>query len=161
MRTRAAVSPLSIPLALSFLFVCAFPSLSPAQAAPPPPASGAGEPPLIPMKDFFRNPEKAGFQLSPNGEYVAFLMPWQNRLNVHVQKTGEDKVTRVTSATERDILGCAWKGNGRLLYLQDKGGDENYHLFAVNIDGSEAKELTPFDKAKAEFVDKLEDNWHG
>ncbi len=39
--------------------------------------AGAKEAPLIPMKDFFRNPEKVDFQLSPNGEYLAFLQPWQ------------------------------------------------------------------------------------
>ena len=85
----------------------------------------AQQPPVIPMKDFFRNPEKVCFQLSPNGEYLAFLAPWQSRLNVHVQKIGEEKVTRITEATERDIMGYAWKGNGRIVYVQDTGGDEN------------------------------------
>ena len=121
-------------------------------------SAAAADAPLIPMKDFFRNPEKLSFQLSPNGEYVAFLMPWQTRLNVHVQKIGEDEVARVTSATERDILGFTWKGNDRILYLQDQGGDENYRLYAVGIDGSNPKNLTPYEKIQTRFVDELEDN---
>jgi len=54
---------------------------------------------LIPMEDFFRNPEKTSFSLSPNGEHLAFMKPWENRLNVHVQKIGEEEVTRITSAS--------------------------------------------------------------
>ncbi|GAI63046.1 unnamed protein product, partial [marine sediment metagenome] len=50
--------------------------------------SNQDETPLIPMRDFFRNPEKIGFSLSPNGVYWAFLQPWENRLNIHVQKIG-------------------------------------------------------------------------
>ncbi len=116
-----------------------------------------GLPPLIPMKDFFRNPEKAGFQISPNGEYLAFLAPWETRLNVHVQKIGEEKVTRVTSSRERDILGFTWKGNDRIVYVQDTAGDENYRAYAVGIDGSDPKDLTPFEKVKVGLVDDLKD----
>ncbi len=118
----------------------------------------AGDPPVIPMRDFFRNPEQIQFQLSPNGEYVAFLKPWQTRLNVHVQRIGDDEVTRVTSATERDIYGFTWKGNDRILYVQDQGGDENFRLYAVGIDGTSPKDLTPFEKTQTRFVDELEDN---
>jgi dipeptidyl aminopeptidase/acylaminoacyl peptidase len=118
----------------------------------------AKEAPLIPMKDFFRNPEKVYFQLSPNGAYLAFLQPWQSRLNVHVQKIGEETATRVTEATARDVAGYAWKGNERIIYILDKGGDENFRLYAVNIDGTNPKDLTPFEKVRVEIVDILEDN---
>jgi len=121
-------------------------------------APRAAEPPLIPMRDFFRNPEKVGFQLSPNGQSIAFLQPWNTRLNIFVQKIGEAQATRVTSATERDITGFTWKGNGRILYILDEGGDENYRVYAVNTDGGNPKELTPFDEVRADFVDELEDN---
>ncbi len=121
-------------------------------------ASFAQQPPVIPMKDFFRNPERIFFQLSPNGEYLAFLAPFQNRMNVHVQKIGEQNAVRVTGATERDIASYRWKGNGRIVYVQDTGGDENYRAYAVDIDGTNPKELTPFPKVRVEFVDILEDN---
>ncbi|MFB3909661.1 MAG: alpha/beta hydrolase family protein [Candidatus Eisenbacteria bacterium] len=129
-----------------------------ASVLPVTPAYGDGLPPLIPMRDFFRNPEKVAYELSPNGEYLAFLAPWESRLNVHVQKIGEETVTRVTSAKERDILGYIWKGNGRILYVQDTAGDENYRAYAVGIDGSNLKELTPFEKVQVRFVDELKDD---
>jgi dipeptidyl aminopeptidase/acylaminoacyl peptidase len=117
-----------------------------------------GLPPLIPMKDFFRNSEKVSFQLSPNGLYLAFMEPWKSRLNVHVQKFGEEKVTRITSATKRDIASFFWANNHRIVFIQDKGGDENFKLYAVEIDGSNPKELIPFDKVRVRIIDDLEEN---
>src|SRR5688572_11440848 len=115
--------------------------------------------PLIPMKDFFRNPEKVAYQLSPNGEYLAFLQPWEKRLNVFVEKIGSGQpAVRVTSAKQRDISGFAWKGDNRIVYVQDTGGDENYRLYAVSIDGSNQKDLTPFEKVRAQIIDRLERN---
>jgi len=118
----------------------------------------AALPPLIPLKDFFRNPVKVGYSLSPNGEYLAFMQPWENRLNVFIEKIGSGQATRVTSAKERDIAGYAWKGDNRIVYIQDTGGDENYRLYAVGIDGSNPKDLTPFEKVRAQIIDRLEQN---
>ena len=115
-------------------------------------------PRLIPMKDFFRNPESAVFGLSPDGSHLAFLKPWENRLNVHVQKIGEEEATRITGATERDIDDYFWANNNRIAYVQDTAGDENFRLYAVNIDSSDLKELTPFEKVKVELIDKLKND---
>ena len=122
------------------------------------PASPPKGEPLIPMKDFFRNPEKTAFKISPDGQYLAFLMPWQHRLNVYVQRIGEDRVTRVTQATQRDITDYLWAKNGRIVYLQDQAGNENYRAYAVNADGSNPMELTPFPQVKVQILDDLEEN---
>ncbi|GAH48144.1 unnamed protein product, partial [marine sediment metagenome] len=76
--------------------------------------SNQDEVPLIPMRDFFKNPEKIGFSLSPDGTYWAFLQPWENRLNIHVQKIGEEKIARITEATKRDIAGYLWATDNRI-----------------------------------------------
>ena len=115
-------------------------------------------PRLIPLEDFFKNPESTGYDLSPDGAHIAFLKPWQKRLNVHVQKIGEEEVTRITSATERDIAGFIWANNERIAYVQDTAGDENFRLYAVNIDGSDFQELTPFEKVRVGIVDELEND---
>ena len=115
-------------------------------------------PRLIPMEDFFRNPESTGYDLSPDGEHLAFLKPWESRLNVHVQKIGEEEATRITSATERDIAGYIWANNERIAYVQDTAGDENFRVYAVNIDGSDFKELTPFEKVRTGIIDELEND---
>ncbi len=114
--------------------------------------------PLIPLEDFFKNPEKTAYQLSPDGENLAFMMPWKNRLNVFMQRTGQNENTRLTSAEERDIAGYFWANNKRIAYVQDKGGDENFRLYAVDIDGSNQKDLTPFERVRVELIDELKDN---
>ncbi len=116
------------------------------------------EVPLIPMKDFFRNPEKRSFQISPDGNFLSFMQPVNSRMNVFIQKIGEEETTQVTFATERDIAGYFWKGNNRIIYIQDSKGDENFRLYAVDRDGRNQKDLTPFEKVRAGIVDDLEDN---
>jgi len=123
--------------------------------SPPAHAAASG---IIPLEDFFRNPEKAGFQLSPDGEHVAFLQPWSSRLNVYVQKVGSTKVTRITGATARDIGGFYWVNDDRIAYLQDEGGDENFRIYAVNTDGTDRKDLTSFQNTRAGLVDGLRDS---
>jgi dipeptidyl aminopeptidase/acylaminoacyl peptidase len=113
---------------------------------------------LIPLRDFFRNPEKAGYSLSPEGEYFAFLAPWENRLNIFIQKFGETEAKRITSVTDRDLVGYFWASNERIVYARDQAGEENFHLYAVNIDGSNPVDLTPFEGVRAGVIDDLRDN---
>jgi len=86
------------------------------------------------------------------------MIPWKNRLNVFIQKTGRDEIKRLTSAEERDIAGYFWANNKRIAYVQDKGGDENFRLYAVDVDGNNQKDLTPFEKVRVELIDELKDN---
>ena len=85
------------------------------------------------------------------------MAPYEKRLNIFVQKVGADSAVRVTSETARDIAGYLWKGNNRILFLKDTGGDENFQLYGVNTDGSELKGLTVFDKVRTELIDDLKD----
>ncbi|MCF7803516.1 MAG: S9 family peptidase [Candidatus Marinimicrobia bacterium] len=109
------------------------------------------------MEDFFRNPQQTSFQLSPDGEKLAFLAPWKNRLNIHIREIETDNSTRITAATERDIAGYLWANNTRIVFLQDTAGDENFRLFAVDIDGKNHTRLTPFNDVRVQIVDDLED----
>lgn len=131
-------------LILILVTMIAFSCTSPEQKATP-----------VAMEDFFKNPEKTGFKLSPNGEYFSYLAPYESRLNVFVQKIGEDNAIRITSETERDLAGYLWANNNRILYLKDTGGDENFQLYGVNIDGTELVELTVFEGVRTELIDEL------
>lgn len=110
----------------------------------------------IPTEDFFRNPEQTAFSLSPGGEYVACKKPWQDRLNIFVRNVDTGEEVRVTNATARDIDNYAWVTDQRLVYTGDTGGDENFRVYAVNADGSDLKELTPFSGVRVQLLDKLE-----
>lgn len=114
---------------------------------------------LIPLKDFFRNPEKTRYNLSPDGTYLAYLAPYESRMNIHIQKMGSDAApVRITSSTDRDLSGFMWASNDRILYIRDFGGDENFHVFGVDITGENDADLTPFENTRAQMIDDLEDD---
>ena len=113
---------------------------------------------VIPMKDFFRNPDIAYFSLSPNGEKISFTKPYKNRMNIFVSDLGSDDTTQVTFIEDRDVEAYFWKTNKRIIYVRDNDGDENYHLYAVDDDGKNQKDLTPYDEVNVQVVDELEEN---
>jgi dipeptidyl aminopeptidase/acylaminoacyl peptidase len=129
-------------------------------AAGPIPAFAAA-PPLIDVKEFFKNPDQSGHELSPSGDYIAYLASWNNRLNVWVKKIGDDTPHRITSDTARDIRSFTWTTDDRIVYAQDTGGDENFKLFSVKRDGAGLIGLTPWDGVRAELIDvPYEDRQH-
>src|ERR1700740_3758041 len=115
-------------------------------------------PTKLPLQDFFRNPQAAGYTLSDDGKFLAFLAPWQDRLNVWVQSVDGGEAKRLTDVTDRDLAGVSLKGNDLLLFEKDNGGDENYHLFVVARTGGEPRDLTPFPGVRVSIVDDLQDD---
>lgn len=111
----------------------------------------------IPLEDFFKNPEKTRYQISPDGKYYSFMAPYEKRMNIFVQEIGKDQPVRLTSETDRDISGYFWKNPTRILFLKDTGGDENYKLYGVNADGSNLVCFTDFPKVRTELIDQLDD----
>jgi dipeptidyl aminopeptidase/acylaminoacyl peptidase len=96
---------------------------------------GAQSPPLIDRELFFGDPEIAGAQISPDGAFIAFIKPFKGTRNVWVKKTAEPFTSAkpITADTKRPIPGYFWSRDGKyILFVQDKGGDENYNVYAVN-----------------------------
>jgi len=122
-------------------------------------AGGTSCPHRIEMRDFFRDPQKAGYDISPNGEYLSYMAPYEGCMNIFVRECVSGKVDMVSSETERPITGgYFWKGDGRIVYIKDFGGDENFHIVSVNRDGTGLRDLTPFPGVRAEIVDELLDD---
>jgi len=109
----------------------------------------------IPVEDFFKNPEKTSYKISPDGKFYSYLAPFENRLNIHIQERGKNEVKRITSETDRDIAGYFWPNNEQILYLKDKGGDENYKVYLANINGDEPKCMTDFDGVRSMIIEDL------
>ena len=117
--------------------------------------------PIIPLEDFFKNPEKSSFQISPNGQFISYMKPWEEgnrRMNVYVKPFDSEKEIRITNAKKRSLYGYFWLNNNRVAYIQDKGGDENIHIYAVDIDGTNDIDLTPFENIQARITDDLEED---
>jgi hypothetical protein len=91
--------------------------------------------PLIDRELFFGDPEIAGAQISPDGEYLSFLKPWESTLNLWVKRRDEPFETawRLTAETKRPILSYFWSRDGKyVLYVKDHEGDENFNLYGVD-----------------------------
>lgn len=109
----------------------------------------------IPLEDFFRNPEKTAYQISPNGEYFSYKAPYESRMNIFAKKRGSDEAVRLTSETDRDIAGYFWPNNDQILYIKDDGGNENWKLYGVNIDGTGLICYTDYENVRTEILEDL------
>lgn len=112
--------------------------------------------PKISIEDFFKNPDKFSWRISPDGEYASYLSPYHGHTNVFVRKITDSVGTPVTNDTVRNIYRYMWKGD-RIVYLQDIGGDENFQMFSVAKNGKDMKALTPFPKVRTEILDNWSD----
>lgn len=110
----------------------------------------------IPLEDFFKNPEKSRYRISPDGKYYSYMAPYENRMNIFVQEIGSDDAIRLTSETDRDISNYFWKNPTRILFMKDTGGDENFRLYGVNVDGTNLVCFTDFPEVRTEIIDDLE-----
>ncbi len=104
---------------------------------------------LIPRDVLFGNPEKASPQLSPTGDRIAYLAPDQKGvLNVWVRTLGKTDDKLVTSDKKRGIRSFQWQMDGEhILYVQDRDGDENWHIFQTNIASRVTRDLTAYEGA--------------
>ena len=118
-------------------------------------------PPIIDREIFFGDPEISGAQLSPDGKYITFIKPFKNVRNIWIKERKEafDKARPLTADTTRPIPGYFWSQDSKyVLYVQDKGGDENYRVYAIDptVAGDPvppARTLTPQEKIRAMIID--------
>ena len=109
--------------------------------------------PLIPRDVLFGNPQRAQARLSHDGKWISFQAPVDNVMNIWVAPVDDiSKAQPVTDEKVRPIPGYSWAyDNKHILYIQDKNGDENYHLYATNVATRETKDLTPIEGVRAEI----------
>ncbi|NNF06113.1 MAG: prolyl oligopeptidase family serine peptidase [Candidatus Eisenbacteria bacterium] len=122
-------------------------------------AAVAELPPIIDRELFFGDPEISGAQLSPDGKYISFIKPYKDVRNVWVKGIDEDfEDARPITADDAPVPGYFWSQDGRfILYVQDKGGNEDFHVYSVDPQGKanadsgvpEARDLTPIDGVRA------------
>jgi dipeptidyl aminopeptidase/acylaminoacyl peptidase len=117
-----------------------------------PKKAGAAETPLIPRQVLFGNPDRTAARISPNGKRLAYLAPVDGVLNVWVGPIDKPSAARaVTRDKLRGIRSFYWAyTNEHIVYLQDAGGDENWHVYLVDLASSEIADLTPLEQVNAQ-----------
>jgi len=97
--------------------------------------AAAQQPALIDREVFFGNPEYAGAQISPDGKFISFIKPYNGTMNIWVKETKAPFASAkpLTNDTARPVRGYFWSRDSKyVLFVQDKGGDENFNVYAVN-----------------------------
>ena len=102
------------------------------------PARAAEKPvPEIPVSTFFQAPTITSLVFSPNGKYIACLIPYERRMNLAVIDLEKGTKNLLTNFKDRQAQNPSWASNDRLLFRVDDEGKESFSLYAVNRDGSE------------------------
>lgn len=118
-------------------------------------ASRDSVPPLIPIEALYESPSMQWGGISPDGHWLSYMKSWRGHQNVFVRAVGSGAERNVSRDSVRSIGSYWWSGDGkRILWLQDRGGDENYHLFASDIADTTAnvRDLTPFKNIEVEVL---------
>jgi len=116
-------------------------------------AAAHAEVPLIPREVLFGNPERTGPRISPDGKRLAWLQPDKGVLQVWVQVLGKDDAAAVSADRQRPIRRFRWgQDSVTVLYSQDSRGDENWHIYGVDLASKQVRDLTPFEGVRAEIV---------
>ncbi len=118
-----------------------------------PGANKPGQVELIPRDILFGNPDRAAARISPDGQQLAYLAPVNDVLNVWVGPLDDpDAAKPVTDDKERGIRTYFWAfSNEHIVYLQDVGGDEDWHVYVVNLKTGDTKDLTPLEGVAAQI----------
>lgn len=125
---------------------------APAKKAPQAPPYLAGVP-LIPRDVLFGNPDKAAARISPDGKRLSYLAPVEGVLNVWVGPADDPAAAKpVTHDKKRGIRTYFWAFTSEhIIYLQDAGGDEDWHVYSVDLAAGQTKDLTPLEKVNAQI----------
>lgn len=108
---------------------------------------------MIPREILFGNPEKNEPRISPDGTRLAFTAPYRGVLNVWVKTVGKEDDHPITFDEGRGIRSFFWaKNNRQIAYIQDKNGDENWHLWVISTDNGNPIDLTPIDGIQARVI---------
>ncbi len=121
----------------------------------------AQQPPVIDRELFFGDPQYSGAEISPNGKYISFRKQFNGVMNIWVKGINQkfDEAHPVTADSIRPVRNYFWSRDSKyILYVQDKGGDENFRVYAVDPNGAgdpvpSSKDLTSLDKVRAEIID--------
>jgi len=121
-------------------------------------AKAAQAAPLIPRDALFGNPSKAQGRISPDGKWISWLAPKDDVLNIWLAPSNNlDAAKAVTSATDRPIRSHFWSPDSKSVgYIQDKGGDENFLLYKIDVASGEETTLTPFENTRVEIIGSSE-----
>lgn len=129
-----------------------------AETAPTPaPASNAHKKVTTKLIDrglFFKDPTRAGVQISPDGKWISYLAPHKGVLNIWVADPKNLKNAKpITDNSTRGIKGYIWAyTNQHIIYVDDEQGNENWRIFRVDVKTGNKLTLASYNKVQARLM---------
>ncbi|QJD95649.1 S9 family peptidase [Mucilaginibacter robiniae] len=87
----------------------------------------------IPVRDFFKTPEKSFFKISPDGKYVSYLKPYKDKQNLFIQSLADGKETMATSFSDYPVRDYFWTYNNQLVFVQDIITQDKFKMYALDV----------------------------
>ena len=127
-------------------------------AAAPVAEQPAEQPAIIERTVLFGNPLRFQGRLSPDGTKMSFRAPLNGVMNIWVGDRGDfSSVKAITKDTGRGIPAHFWALDSQhVLYTRDQGGDENWHLYSVDLASEKIIDLSPFEGVQAQMLAQSE-----
>src|SRR4051812_18622478 len=118
-----------------------------------PSAEKGGPAPLIERTKLFGNPSRSAGRISPDGKWLSWLAPRDGMMNIWVAPVADPGHAKpLTAEKVRPIRNYFWApDSSMILFINDKGGDENFLLYGVDVASGAQKSLTPFEKTRVEI----------
>ncbi|MEI7597010.1 MAG: prolyl oligopeptidase family serine peptidase [Bacteroidota bacterium] len=112
----------------------------------------------IALEDFFKKPEKSEFLISPDGKYISYLAPSENKMNIFVEEIATGKSENITKEKAFDVDKYYWANDKRIVYLLDKAGDDVLSLYAIDASGKRKKALSEVEGINNIMIDNTTSN---
>ncbi len=106
----------------------------------------------IPIENFFSVPVKNNYLVSPDGKFISYLKPDNNRIHIYVETWDGRNTLQLTCDSNRSISGYFWANNSEIIYLKDGSEVEDPSLFAIRFDGTNKRELVTFKNTKIKLI---------
>ena len=102
---------------------------------------------LIPLEHFLRRPQIQGIKISPNGKYIAYYKPVNDKFNIFVRqldgKGKERQITQISKKTEPDAGHFLWKERETLIFFKYIKEERVQHIFRLSAPKGKEKNITP------------------
>lgn len=113
---------------------------------------------LIPVSDFFKNPEKSIFRISPDGKYISYLKPYQGRQNLFIESLADSNVRMATSFTDYPVRGdYFWTYNDEIVFSQDDIASDEFKLYTVDAATLKLKNIISKKKLRISLLNRNRD----
>jgi dipeptidyl aminopeptidase/acylaminoacyl peptidase len=108
----------------------------------------------IPIRDFFKTPEKSFFKISPDGKYLSYLKPYKDKQNLFVQSLADGKERMATSFTDNSVRDYFWTYNNQLVFNQDVTELDEFKMYALDVKTLQIRTLLSQTKTRIRMLNR-------